>query len=310
MSTKLAPIDFSASIVGDTGTIQLPQPKVLIDEKANLRLYNESGCSVELVYSNGETDYVPAGAWPIFEIEPVVTSIKWTITNILPNPQVTTMVPVYFYPGEQVHDTPALGNSPIGGSVGVTNPTTLANLGSPLLTRILDVNAQGDTINQHEVQLYNNGALLLGQEVTPILTNTLGAFISIFEKPGSNGLVLSGQTSGTATLYQPLRGDLKLVIVDLENYKNTGNQSIALPVSFQTVCWFFIPGTNGVVALLASGVAQSARIITAIALGGGTSNGSTSINQNSFGFFNGVWDTIQFQINSSAATGACIFLGV
>lgn len=156
MSIRLPAVDLTAASVGSTGQVTLPQPKVQVGEIAHLRLYNESGCGLTVAFSNGHTEAIPAGAWPMFEIEPEVQTYTWTVTYILPNAPVALLEAVYYFPYEGVPPTPALGNSPIGitGGVQTSSVQTLSNEGNAANTLVMDL---GDTGNTNLFTLYTDG---------------------------------------------------------------------------------------------------------------------------------------------------------
>lgn len=141
MSLNLPTINFASLAVGATGTVQLPQPKVQIDEQAYLRIYNDSGCGLQITFNDGQGESIPAGAWPTFNIGPTQTQFTWLVTYVLPNPPVTLMSMVYYFPGESVPNTPALGNSPvgIGGAITLTQSQTLYNNGFTAPTQVINV---------------------------------------------------------------------------------------------------------------------------------------------------------------------------
>lgn len=156
MSIRLPSVDLSTASVGTSGLVHLPEPKVQVGELAHLRLYNESGCGVSIAFSNGHTEAIPAGAWPMFEIEPEVQTYTWTVTYVLPNAAVAILEGVYYFPNEGVPPTPALGNSPIGITGGVTTSSvqTLSNEGNASNTLVIDM---GDTGNANLFTLYTDG---------------------------------------------------------------------------------------------------------------------------------------------------------
>lgn len=172
MSIQLPTIDFTGLSVGATGKVQIPQPKVQVGELGHLRLYNESGAGLDIVFSNGHGETVPAGAWPMFEIEPETQTFTWIITYVLPNAPVATMKMVYYFPYEGVPPTPALGNSPIGitGGVSTSSVQTLSNETNPANQLVLDV---GDTGNVNLYTLYTDGHALWKVDASGVLHQVL-----------------------------------------------------------------------------------------------------------------------------------------
>lgn len=127
MSINLPTVDLSSAIVGTSGKIKIPNPGMTdplnIGANGYLRLFNESGSGLQLDFSDGTSDTLPAGAWPKYSISPTTSEVKWTVLYTMTNPQVTLLLPVYYYPGEEVPDNTILGNSPVGGSVASTVST-------------------------------------------------------------------------------------------------------------------------------------------------------------------------------------------
>lgn len=183
MSIQLPTIDFTGLSVGATGKVQIPQPKVQVGELGHLRLYNESGAGLDIVFSNGHGETVPAGAWPMFEIEPETQTFTWMITYVLPNAPVATMKMVYYFPYEGVPPTPALGNSPIGitGGVSTSSVQTLSNENNPANQLVIDV---GDTGNVNLYTLYTDGHALWKVDASGVLhqvfkVNTAANFLQL-----------------------------------------------------------------------------------------------------------------------------------
>lgn len=90
----------------------------------------------------------------------------------------------------------------------------------------------------------------------------------------TSAIQVVGTTSGTATLFQFLTGtNVKAMMIQFNNYRNASvtSQNIALPVAFTTWALFF--AGNGPFITPRSGGANlvnMVRVITALAVGGGT----------------------------------------
>lgn len=124
--------------------------------------------------------------------------------------------------------------------------------------------------------------------------------------------VLNGSTAGTATLWQPLNGTLKLVLVYLNGFRNGGGsaQTLAIPVPFTTSFRWWTGDTNPL-TFTGSSVARTANIITALAAGGGTITSQTTVNSHSFGGLTAAVDTISFNSGeASTHTGLIVAVGV
>jgi hypothetical protein len=123
------------------------------------------------------------------------------------------------------------------------------------------------------------------------------------------GTQISGQVSGTATLYQPQIGTIKEAIISFANYRNNAAQTITFPVAFTVRAYVQTTETNNdAIAFLNSGSAQTVKIITTLASTGGSQNGITSIKQWSMGLVDGPFDTIQIGTGASTAFNALIIL--
>lgn len=128
-------------------------------------------------------------------------------------------------------------------------------------------------------------------------------------------VVANGQTSGTATMYQILQGVVKKFVVILSNYKNTANQYLTLPTAFTSKGWFNIGNTGGGhISFLSGGsggTAANCDLIISFSAAGGTIASPQSFTANySIGMIESAFDTVQLQVNSSAANGLLIVEGV
>jgi hypothetical protein len=177
MSIRLVPIDLTGASVGTTGQVQIPQPKVQVGEVGHLRLYNESGCGITVTFSNGHSEVIPAGAWPMFEVEPEVQTYTWLVNYVLPNAPVAVLESVYYFPYEGVPPTPALGNSPIGitGGVSTSSVQTLSNETNAANTLVIDI---GDTGNVNLLTLYTDGHTLWKVDQSGVLHQVLKVQVS------------------------------------------------------------------------------------------------------------------------------------
>lgn len=177
MSLNLPTVNLASLAVGASGTVQLPQPKVQLSEQAFLRLYNESGCGLQIVFNDGTSETVPAGAWPAYAISPTLTQFTWTIQYVLPSAPISLLNIVYYFPGEPVPSTPALGNSPIGitGAVQTSSVQTLSNEGNAANTLVVDI---GTVTIAQLLQIYTDH------------------FLWQVQQSGVAHQVLKGQTSG------------------------------------------------------------------------------------------------------------------
>jgi hypothetical protein len=133
----------------------------------------------------------------------------------------------------------------------------------------------------------------------------------IQQTEGSTGsIVLSGSTSGTATLYQVLQGPFKLVIVQLNNFRNGSApaQTLAMPTPFTATCRGWNSNVNPFQLLKAS-VAQTVQQLTA--LNNGADNGvapQTTLRANWLWHCDTFIDTISFNGSQGVAVGGQIVM--
>jgi hypothetical protein len=128
----------------------------------------------------------------------------------------------------------------------------------------------------------------------------------------SGSTVLNGATAGTATLYQPLNGVLKLVMCYLSGFRNGGGsaQTIAIPTPFVTSFRWWVGDINPL-TFVGSSSNRTSDIVTALASGGGTVTSQTTVNKYSHGGVNAAVDTISFNASeASAHTGLILMIGV
>jgi hypothetical protein len=125
MPIILPQVNLSQTVVtiGSTGIIDLSNIGIGTGTSANpsrtldngtLYLFNESGCGLQI--SSPENAYgffLPPGAWYPARVPIGATKFNWQVVTKLPNPQLNSLIPVYYFPGEDVPNM-ILGNSPIG----------------------------------------------------------------------------------------------------------------------------------------------------------------------------------------------------
>lgn len=168
-----------------------------------------------------------------------------------------------------------------------------------------------------------NGSFLNGVESFLLLVNALatdanitsdsaGAATMIKLAINAGGTVLNGATAGTATLYQPLNGTLKLVMCYLSGFRNGGGsaQTLAIPTAFTTSFRWWVGDINPI-TFVGSSTNRTSDIVTALAAGGGTLTSQTTVNKHSFGSVNAGVDTISFNASeASTHTGLILMIGV
>lgn len=165
MSYNLPTVDMSVFSVGQGSQIKLNtvRGKVAFDpahasDPAHLRIFNESGSTIQITSDDGSIqDYIPAGAWPTYEVDQTISYITFTVIAVMQNPPIQLLLPVFYVPGEKVPETPTLGNSPISGVAQTSSIQTLSNEGSAANLLVIDM---GDTAFNQLVALFNDGHAL------------------------------------------------------------------------------------------------------------------------------------------------------
>lgn len=129
---------------------------------------------------------------------------------------------------------------------------------------------------------------------------------------GLNPVVTNGGSAGSVTVYQWMRGPVKMTMIVMQGYKaGASAQKVALPSPY-TVGASIRTGRlgtsgNGGMSLLSSNAAQTINVVTALATGGGSTTGETVIYQHSIGECPVGFDTLEFLANTSSAKN-CITL--
>lgn len=144
-----------------------------------------------------------------------------------------------------------------------------------------------------------------------ILT-ALGAIINGAIAPNPSSTVLNGSTSGTATLWQPLTGTAKLIILIESSFRNGGGsaQTITIPTPFVSAFRWWTGDTN-TMTFKSGATTQNVGVITALAAAGGTVTVQTNVGSYSIGDCGAACDTISFSSGAgSAHTGIQILAGI
>lgn len=336
MSILLPQIDLTTAVVGTKFTIDLTQVGYTSDlsnyqNKAHLRLLNDTcmGLSVTL-RGKGKSLYVSAGQWPTITLEPGTTLIDFVCTyQILPVPSVCILSPYYYGPGEELDDLGVLGNTPqnIGGS-GLT-VSTLSNEGNPLNTEVIDIGPVGfpraiDIFNDHFIwSVIQAGVLhqvLKGQTAgNPLQIGQAGDIAEVLGQLQTDDFIIANQTpttvngsvSGTAKFYAPVWGPaLKIGILEYNNYRDASVRAFNFPNVLNS--GFFVTGNwgNGVdtETYFNGGIAQSSRVLTALASTGGSVTAITNLKQLCIGF-TPTSDQVQISSTSNARSTLDFFIG-
>lgn len=136
MSILLPNIDLTSSTIGSTGTCSFDDagPSSSLKEyksPAHIQIYNESGCGLQLTFQNSKlTTFVPAGGWQTITLPIGESGYSYQVIYLLTNPNVSTLITIYYAAGEPVPNIASIGNSPIGGGTLSSNANQLINTGN------------------------------------------------------------------------------------------------------------------------------------------------------------------------------------
>ena len=160
MPTRVATIDLSAAIVGNSFNINIGQstPPPTLAQQMNpiiaghnsvLKIHNESGVGFSCHWPlNNQTFTLPAGQWPTLYPPPNEDVLIITAVYILPNAPIDTLFADLYLPGEQVYETGALGNSPVNGGSALTNNDRILDPNDGIGVLVQDTFAGGPVILQ------------------------------------------------------------------------------------------------------------------------------------------------------------------
>ena len=136
----------------------------------------------------------------------------------------------------------------------------------------------------------------------------------------TTAVTVSGSTSGSVSLYQPLQGVIKMVVMYFSNYKDSGTHNLTLPVAFASGGIVITGGvgsasggTDGGFTMRIGASDQTLQVITALAAGnaGSATNETFIAGYNIAQFQNAAIDTIHLAVASTAAhTGPVVIIGV
>lgn len=302
-----------------------------------LLVINESSANLILSFGNGSTTYVPANDRRMYTISGQMaqphTNVTWSQQSTLPNQNITNQTVVEVYqPGEDVNETypsPLVRNTSVAG---IINATSLNVFSGPTPLQIvisIDEVISGLTsfllTNQAFMQIgegVGSGGTLAGKilvqnpttNATTIIQSGNVALVSPTNTTDialtANETLINGSVSGTIRMWQPFTGLFKMLVVEISGYQNASTNSLVLPVAFTNGGFFWVGGfgPNGI-QFLKSAVAQSARVLTAIAVGGGTTTGTTTVAQASLGEILNGFDTITYPAQGGSHSAYFIVIG-
>lgn len=294
----------------------------VIKNGGHIVVINESANNMIFKFGNGNTTYIPANDRRAYQLEgqgaQPHTVINWSIDSTLPNLNTVNICRIEGYdPGEKLPETypaPLFRQTQATGSI---NATSISNAQGGSFNFIIGA-ASGSLLSPDFVANINGSETLGGGVNTGILTliDVLSSTHEIF----TAGIAkLTGATAGTVTLWQPLTGDVKLVLGYKNGFQNNSgaNQSLVLPQAFVTGAIIITGGTgatadNSGIGCAAGVTLQAARVLTTLAVGGGTVTNAVGnlFYQNSTVTVINAFDTLQFQSGNTAAhTGHFVIIG-
>ena len=177
MSQAVPLVDLSLYGSGTSGILDLTSTLAKIPynpsytssgDTAHIRMFNDSGSALQIHDDNGTiSDYIPAGAWPAYSLDPGSTKIYFTVIQVLPNPPIQLLMCTIYGPGETVPGTPQLGNSPvgIGGTIQTSSVQTLSNEGTVKTVLVIDI---GDSALAQLLTINNDGSALWKVDVASV----------------------------------------------------------------------------------------------------------------------------------------------
>jgi hypothetical protein len=151
--------------------------------------------------------------------------------------------------------------------------------------------------------------LVTSAAVDPNITsNGAGVESMIAANLNPTAITTNGATSGAMSLYQPLRGTLKVAIIVLAGFRNGSGpaQTLVLPAPFTGRSKYFAGDMTATRSqVLLTGVAQSIAVVTTMAGSGGT-DGTATVFTGSPGRSNGEilagWDTFSVPSGDAGTT--------
>lgn len=163
MSTGLPTVNLAGVSVGQGGFVSFQNAGVdanpaFTQKPPRVLLQNESGTGLNITFKLSQDSFtLPAGKHILRVVTPSESGYTWTALYNLPNPPVTSLYTDYYYPNEPDPDTGMLGNSPIGigGTISVTNVSSLSNETTTVKTLIIDIGLVGNTLLY---QLFSDGS--------------------------------------------------------------------------------------------------------------------------------------------------------
>jgi hypothetical protein len=126
MSTLLPIVDLTSAVVGTTIDVPLGSTGITaypgqIKDPPIVQIFNESGCGLAgETKLEGDSFFVPAGGWKEVPLYPGESDLIFTVVYQMSNPPISSLVIVYYAPGESRDTIGILGNSPIQGAAVTT----------------------------------------------------------------------------------------------------------------------------------------------------------------------------------------------
>ncbi len=319
MSDVIAQFDPTATTSGKFATSSLSTGI------GKLVIWNDSAETLSLTFPNGDTDIAPAWVASIFELNGPARQVQWAqnMTVNATTPDLSQVWVIAYRDNEKIP-----GVFPIaltkqtksgGGAVSSTNTLTLSNTGAPLNTNVAFASPSGDAGPAWSVDNAGNEVLGDAAHGGSLTIQGPGGLLQMLSTLGTpdvevkaGNTIVTGATSGTATLYEVLRGSgLRVVTIYFNNFENNSGaaQLHALLSSFNSAVLVWASNVPNL-QLTLGGFAQTLQVLTSLAVGGGTTTGATTLKSHSLAEV-GPIDSVSYSASdASAHTGILVLIGI
>jgi hypothetical protein len=250
-----------------------------------------------------------------------IGAYKWAYTWVSPDGEslVTPQLSLTTTTGNQAVNLTAIAVGPTGTTARKVYRTAVGGSALKLLTTINDNStttfsdtlADGSLGAAAPTDFSFGGSLLLknpASTVTAYIKNNGAGLLAWLYTLDPAPTVVTGGVSGTATVWQPFRGDVKVVFIWYNNFKtSTSAQNLPFPLPFTSGFLIFgsdFPGSS----FFSGGSTQNVDVLTTLASGGGTKVNQATISSWSLGAFVHPADTLQAAANNASAHTGGVFL--
>ena len=302
----------------------------LTARKGKFVFSDESCNNLVVTFSNGFTRKIPAGIASLVCLDVPGTLITYTTISTLNIPCIDACDIDFYETYETLPETypsSLVRQTIVGNSLNLaTSTTSIVNDGNNPLTQIIEAKPndaltstwQADNSGNLTISGDNGGTLTTLLQLVAGVTPAVKLFASgltteVLGNVQIDGLVqtVNGSVSGTVKFYAPIWGDaLKIGILLYNNYRDASVRAFNFPSTLNNGVFFTGNWANGTdtETYFHLSVAQSSRVLTALASTGGTVAAVTNIHQLSVGF-TPTADQIQISTISNARSTVDLFIG-